>query len=506
MALSDHPASADLLLWQSGELDPTQAAVVRAHLASCQACQTRLESVESLCEKIAAIDDKASEYRMHAALRNRHPTPYYRLTHAPKWVAVTAAILIVSLVIASISDLTPSARAETLLSEAAKKQAAEGRHPHFLRVQAAGLECNVAMNADSASSRLVFASESDFCGSLSADLISVGWNWNDLLSAGSFLRWRVSLNEKKDTVQKLRDATEVTTATTQGTLRKATLRLRSSDHRPVGGRFVFAGTTGQDRPELEVSESNDLPSTLAHNLPSPEPMIPSAPLRPSAPTVDPLDAKEAEVRLALHEIHADENILLSVSRENDLISVSGVVPNQDSKAGIYGALRSLPQVEASVIAEGEPRQAENASPWQPFRGDTTPLGYKQVNALYPDDPQGRGTFVNGLDTTTRRLVGEAKTRDALLELSSRTRGTDYSTRTGQAAAELQAHEAADAISLAAQLRPLIGAVTSDSSRLTYHRAMDLYTLVHEVVQLNRSDNPLTLEASVARIRALLAGH
>jgi hypothetical protein len=231
--------------------------------------------------------------------------------------------------------------------------------------------------------------------------------------------------------------------------------------------------------------------------------MPHALLPPSAPIIDPLDVKELEVRLALHQIHADENILLSVSRENASIRVSGVVPNKEAKTGIYGVLRDLPQVETVVIAEGEPRQPENLS-WQPFRGDSTPLGYERINALFPDDPEGRQKFVNGLDAMTRRLVGEAQSRDALWALASRTPGTDSSARAERAAGELQVNMAADAATIASQLQPLIGTVTTDPKPLTYTRAMKLYTLVHELVLLNRSGNSLTLEASIGRIRGLLS--
>jgi hypothetical protein len=505
MGLSEHPTSASLLLWQSGELDLEAMAAIKAHLAGCPACQAKIAALESLYEGIAAIDDKAAEQRMQAALQSRRQTPRFRLTHTPRWVAATAALIIISLMATSITEIMPSARAETLLTKAAQEQAAEAPHAHFLRVRTATLECNVEVDAGATSARLVLASESDFCGALSADLNSAGWKWNDLLSARSFLHWRNALNQKKDSIQKFSDAAEVTTTSATGPLHRATLRLRSSDHRPVSGRFVFADSDGHEQPEVDVTESSEPPASLADNSPAPSPVRPTAALSPAGSAIDPFDVKEVEVRLALHQIHADGNILLSVSRESNSIRVSGVVPSQEAKAEVYGALRNLPQVETAVAAEGEPRLAENTVSWQPFRGDTAPLGYERINALYPDDPEGRQKFVNGLDAMTRRLVGEAKTHDALLALASRIRGSDFSARAANAAAEIQVDIATDATALAVQFRPLIGSTPVDANRLTYPRAMELYTLVHEVVLLNRSGNPLTLEDSVGWIHGLLSG-
>ncbi|MDR3763682.1 MAG: hypothetical protein P4M01_06255 [Acidobacteriota bacterium] len=460
--------------------------------------------IESLYRDVARIDEQAAAHRLRGALRARHKESWRTLLQTPRWAKATAALVILALVVSSVTDLTPAARADSLLTKAAEEQGGDAHSPRFLRVQGAAVQCGVSLDG-SGSSRLEAVSGTDFCTALSSSLKSVGWNWNDLLSARSFQHWRHSLKKKKDSIQTFADATEVTTTTSQGPLEKATLRIRNADHRPVSGRLVFASLAGAQHQEIEVSEAATVPQELAHDV---APVTPEAPHSSSLapPTVaDPLSVREMAVRLALHRMGADDNILLEVTRSGDAIKVTGVVPTQELKARLASELSPQPQVILSVSAEGEPQPSGSASEWQSFRGDAAPLAYNRINALYAENPEGRRRFVNGLDATTRRLVGEAKSKDALLRLASLLRGTESAVSAAKAATDLEDRMAADTASLALQLQPILGPLPTDSKHLTYSGAMQLYTLVHEVVLLNRRENTLTLEECALHIRGVLTG-
>ena len=497
MMPSGHPDRPELLLWQTRELSPEKMAEVDRHLESCGACRDKLAQVESLYQGIAEIDDAAGGYRVPPVARPGKQGVWRRVPRPPRWITATAGALIAVLVVTSITDLIPTARADMLLSMAAKEQEAEIRAPRFIRVQGSAMQCGGAAGAYA---NLTPGSESEFCANLLRDLSSVGWGWDDMLSAKSFLRWRRSLGKKKDSVERVADATDVTTSTPDGPLRRATLRLRSSDHHPTGGRFVFAG----EQRVIEVSEIVEAPQLPAHDSALSHLSLRAVPAHLPA-AADPLEVREAEVRLALHRIGVDENILLAVRRDGSTVAVSGVAPDRESEARIADVLHALPDVSVAVVAEGDPPSANAVPAWQPFRGDTTPLANDLLNVLFQADPDGRSKFVNRLDTTTRRLVGETRARDALLDLATRLRGTEPSAQVAAAAAEIQRHIAAEESALASQLEPLTGAIEIGQKALDYDQATQVYTDVHEVVLLNRSGNPLTLDESLNRIRRLLSG-
>jgi hypothetical protein len=51
---------------------------------------------------------------------------------------------------------------------------------------------------------------------------------------------------------------------------------------------------------------------------------------------------------------------------------------------------------------------------------------------------------------------------------------------------------------------MFGPVKPQPGRLTYTQATQLYVLVHELVFMNKSDNPLSLDDSLAQVRRLLS--
>lgn len=501
MAALTHPTLAELLLWQSGELSVEHGAEVQRHIAACEECQATLAELESLYGDIGVVSDQDAHFRFHEALQERQKPFWRRFRFVPRWTAVTASVVIAALLLVAFTEYTPSARAETLLTRAAKEEATGPEHPYLLKIQAAGMSCNVVVRHAAA---VVSIADSDqsFCGHVTANLHNAGWSWNDLLSARSFKRWRDGLQEKKDTIRKSPDATEVTTTTADGPLQRATLRLRSSDYRPMQARFVFASIGGEEQPEFEVAESEDIPQEIAASVSAPSPSA----LRPepsptSLPTVDPMDANEAEVRLALHRIGADKSVLLDVKRTPDAILVSGIVPDAQA-APITTALAAVPHVDTRVGSQGS---GQSSTAWQNFHGDAPPLALEQINSLYPNDPQARRDFINNLDTVTLRLAGEARSRDALLALAKQPQTSAAAMQLRSAAADLEADITADLASLASALQPLVGRVRPQAGHLTFGQATQLYTLVHELVSMNKSDNALGLPDTFDRVRRLISG-
>ena len=498
MATPEHPSFEDLLLWQSRELSPEKAATVKAHLKACRECCAQLSQVANIFEDLSWVSTEAAQRSMRSAITR---TRRKRILANSKLAAGIAIVLIGALLLFTFSELTPEARADSLLSKAVREEMAVVPGRRFIRLQSGENQCQWAVGPDSSRSVPVSLTPSSFCSLVASNLRSAGWT--DPLSARSFQQWRNSLKKKNDSVTKLAGGTEVTTNTQEGPLRSATLRVRVSDYRAVEARFQFANSTGIEQSAVDVTEE-EAPLEVA-TLPSPvEPKIPvhSTPLVPAI--VDPVDETEAQVRLTLHRLGLDADVLLAVERKGAGIKVWGVVPATETRSAITDALRDLPNIEVNVLSESEEVRQQAPLPWTAAHGDNPPLASERIKTLFNDDPDGRQTFLNGLDAVTRRLAGEAATRDALLALASRLRSSEVEEPLQKAIADLDARMAVDTSVLATQLEPLTGKISGRAKSLSYPQAMKLYTLVHDVTFQSRSREPLALDDALARIRALIS--
>jgi hypothetical protein len=499
MVQSNHPSYEELLLWHSGELSPEQATVVKTHLGGCKDCASQIDEITDICEDVNWVSTEAAQRGLRSAISSKKRR---RFVVGRQVAAGIAAALIVSLLLLfTFSDLTPEARADSLLSKAIREETAAVSRRRLVHFKSGPNQCQWTVGADgSQSSPAAFASSS-FCGLVSANLQSAGWT--DPLSARSFQRWRTSLKKKRDTIAKAPEATEVTTSTQEGPLRSATLRVRISDYRPVAVRFQFADSSGAEQRAVDITEEEEVPQQVAE-FPAPvEPKTP-APTAPVVPAViDPMDETEARVRLTLHRLGVDTNVLLAVERTGNGVRVWGVVPTAETKSTVFAALSASPDVEVNVLSETEEAQQQAPLPWTAAHGDSSPLDFDQIRTLFSDNSAGRQEFLNGLDAVTRRLAGEARSRDALLALASRLRSSEQEEPLQKAAADLDSRMAVDTSLLANQLQPLTGKISGRAKRLSYPQAMELYTLVHDVAFQSRSREPLALDDALARVRALL---
>ncbi len=491
MTTFEHPQLEDLLLWQTGEMSPAEAESIEAHLKQCSACQNTIANAESLFGRIAKVDAEAERRRKQADSKHRS-----RL-----FMGTTASVVIGALLLVSSTQWTPEARAESLITKAVQEQKKEERPIHFLKVQSGSLACNITLGDDTARLKFAFAGSPHFCESVSAHLASAGRQWSDLLSAESFQQWRHSLRKKQESIHKTEDRIEISTATDQGVMREASLQLRFTDYHPIAAHFEFSG---DDPMKIDVNEDRAAEEVTARALtamPTDQQNIADS---PRASMVDPLDEVEAHVRLALHDAQLDKNILLAVERRRDAIFVWGVVPAEAERSAATTAVQSIPHVQLALLTEAEQQEARKPLPWASFQGDAPPLANDQLNLLFAADGSGREQLQNDLDALTRRLVGEAKTRDALLALRSRLTSSRYDQPLQHAVAELTDAMRTDSLSLTARLAPLTGPMVHGGLPLTYGQAMQLYTLVHEMTFMDQSRSNLQLAQAVNQTRRLLA--
>ncbi len=496
----EHPASEELLLWQSGELDSHEAEVIQAHVSQCTPCREVLARHTQTYEEVAWVSEKAAHRRMRTAMTAR---VHRRFSLPSTMTASVAALLIVALILFTM-DLTPSARADTLLDKAARQQSEEQPEQVPILLRSGGHACSVNDGRQLVS---VGASENPSCQSLTMQLHRIGWTGRDALSADSFRVWRQALSRKKDSIHKTGDTTEIQTETVDSPIHKAMLRLRNSDNHPLAASYEFAADGNEPAAVIEVGEQPAPPTILtAHTPDAPAPSEGEPHPHPLPVAVlNPLDDAESRVRLALHSTGLDSDVLIAVSRAPDAVRVWGVVPTEKALAALTDALQHRPMTQVDVAIEGEQGHAPQSLPWTAWRGDAPPLAAEQLQAHFPDDPHGSQQFLTDVDALTRRLVSETRNRDAMLALAARMVDADSASSLRAAAAQLDTTIHADLVRVAEKLGPFLPSPLSSGHPVTSSQAMQLYTLVHELFFMSRSQDDVDRDSAWARVQSLLAG-
>ncbi len=494
----DHPDISELLLFESRELEEDRAKAVRQHLSVCAACRAKLSEIDFLKENVVEIHTAAMQLNLKFAAeerRRRRVYEFLRPAISRNWMAATASVLIAALLLFTLTDFTPAARAEALLSKAAKLETS-ATGPQYLEIMNGASQYLYVPGTPMKHS----SGASAFPDAVIAGFRAAGWTSRNPLSAKSFLEWRSSLRHKRDALRSVAGATEVTTSTAEGPIRKAMLRIRTSDNRPVAGEFEFSEETHLAAVMVAEGKSPPVEKTTASVANLAPGHAAAAVVVPEA--LDPLDKVEAEARLKVHKLNQDGNILLAVQREPDTIKVWGAVSNERIGTQLNDALAGLTSVKVAISAQSE--QENKDLPWKPYLGDTTPLAHEELQTLYPNDLTARQNLLNEVDSLTRRIVAEARARDGFVALAARMGTSNDTAQLRKAIEDIQAEMATDVGQLRSRLQPFTGALVGQTRPLSYARAVQLYTLVHQVLFLGRSQDAMTLEDAIERMRPLLA--
>lgn len=499
---SPHPDSETLLLWESGELDVETAARIKLHVQECGPCQETLGRFSSMYEDVAGVKAEAASWNLREAMNAKKRERQSKRRSSLRWITIgTAASVALVFAVSTFFNLTPTAQAEGLLLKASQREGADPASRNFFKLTNGGVECR--MIADATGTRTVGVSNSTaVCDSAISHFRRAGWKSSDFLSAKNFQQWRGALPKKSDTVTKLATTTAITTETEANPLHKATLELRTADYEPVAGQFEFVSPDSGEMETFEVTKSEESfdPAVPATDpAPISETPHPESSAIADVPSADRLDLTEAQVRLALHRLGLDRDVLVAIERDGRAVKVWGLIAQPEKLSELRNAVGNLPDVRFAVVSEDN-----GPLPWRAYQGSGLPLAYDRVTALFPNNPQARQEFVNALDLSTRRVVAAARSREGVLALATKIDSAEQGSLLRQAASELQASISADLESLAGRLQPLADEpMASSAERMTAKRAMDLYMLVHEVVFLSRPDGSPSLEQALESIRSLL---
>ncbi|MCC6857379.1 MAG: zf-HC2 domain-containing protein [Bryobacterales bacterium] len=389
-----HPEEGELLRFADGELAAREAARVRSHLEACWRCRSELEELQAAitgsvryhkevvgdCLPVPPApwrDIYAGFARVDASLARRPVLDRLRdLTNlltwsARRWVPVSIVLALLAGILFEFRS-TPSAQAAELLEKAVAAAQSKPRAERRIRIRSRKQTLTRVVGAAG------WKNASAAAPDLEALFRKARYNWDDPLSAQSFMDWRDRLPDKQDDVATVADPLRpdarcyrVRTTTNSGILAETTLKLRTGDLQPVESTFQFGGQEWVEIAELPAppdlaAEAPAAPAPVPQPVSIPSPGDPEP--QPAAPAATP--GEEVRVFDALNRIGADLGDPIEVARSGGriLVTGSGVAPERQREVEV--ALRSLPD----VVVRFPGSSGAESLPQPPGRADLTVTG------------------------------------------------------------------------------------------------------------------------------------
>lgn len=401
-----HPDEPVLLALADDELQRSEAAVVREHVASCEECSRRVEGMRTTLADFSRVytavpvpPPPKSWAKLPLPEQRRAPLRF------PRW-AFAAAAAAIALVLIWRVEWTPTVKAAELLRKAeAASRTAPPRPDRMLRLRARGRSI-----VRPASLKAAGRDGSD--PELRRMFIDANYSWDEPLAVSSYVAWRERLPQKDDAVETINAngagaVYRVRTTTTWGPLAEATLSLRASDLHPVEGTFRF-------RPD-ELVEISEVPAGENSAAPAGAPPAPAAAAPPAPESAAPAAGPEVELHAlaALHSIGADLGEPIDVERSGSKVVVSGSAIATHRQQQLREALSRVPGVELKFEdVRVAPRAERRTSP-------QTPVTPPEINPELAERLGGRSSyeqFVNSLLDSSDAALARAH---SLVDLARR---------------------------------------------------------------------------------------
>lgn len=453
--LGSHLTDEAILLWLDGELSAKEAAEVDTHVRSCWSCRGRKQATEqSIADLVDYQNATAAPYlpppsdqravflaRLNALAAETgkpsllHPlrngiVRLLRLCQVNQFTWVTGMlVLMAAMPCYYLLRTPPVVSADELLNLTAASDArsieatAEPVVVQKLRIRFGKTSLTRTVYRDVAHNRI--SSRMD-AGSVGEGQVREAYfksslDWNSVLDANTYRRWRATHPGSSDKVERVgKDELMLETTSSAGPVTEADLTVRVADYHAVSERFHL-----QDHSEIEIAElSYDVipfvsvpvgifgaPTQISVAKP-----LPSSILRATLPNDADLAATEVEADSVLHRLGADlgEQINLTTNDERE-VSVEGVVSDDARKRQIVSALQSIPYTKLHILTIDEAaRQApsspvvsrsEPASSSVQVVAASAPLLEEQLNRVFADNDR-RIEYVN----QTLSLVQSASAR------------------------------------------------------------------------------------------------
>lgn len=187
---------------------------------------------------------------------------------------------------------------------------------------------------------------------LQANLAAAGVGWDEPLSPVAFKDWHSRQYTPADEVKRSGNGllTLITTVAS-GAVARESLTLRERDLHVVDRAIEFRDTKTIEIAELDYSVMPwGAPTESFFEPPSSRLVSDASPNPVPLPllTTAELDEAELQARLALNQLHADNDLRIEVLRQLTGIQVKGVVETAQRKRELEAKLRPLPHVRPSI--------------------------------------------------------------------------------------------------------------------------------------------------------------
>jgi hypothetical protein len=226
---------------------------------------------------------------------------------------------------------------------------------------------------------------------IKATLVHGGVDWDEPLSAHSFLTWYNQQSHLSDNVSKTgRDLITLTASPSTGDVADESLTVRQTDFHPVARSIRFRDSETVEIAELDysvlgwdaINESIFEPFT---NSPLTSPPVLILPSRPSG---EALDEAEIQARLALSHLDADSSESLLFSRNEDRVQINGVVETEARKNELLASLAPIHHVKALIYSVEDSkawRTTENLPSNQDAKVISEESGQSPLATLFEQD-------------------------------------------------------------------------------------------------------------------------
>jgi hypothetical protein len=485
MPFKRHPSQALILSVLNGTADEAEQRVVSEHIAVCSRCRVVSERHGLLLRELGTYSQLTSQSQAQA---NSKSLAFPKRTTAKAitaWIAGGAIAATTLIMISPWPRHIQTVSAAELLSRAEAAQETADISQHSYRMNVGSTTC---LTTDATWSEPE-DSHSDLCGRLHGQLLKTHWDDRRMLSARSYRRWHDSLSRRKDSILHQEPYWTVKTDTDEGLLRSASLRVRSSDYRPVGLTLEFAALEPVSVVENEPAERHVYVPAMATDM--------SVKTQNLQHVDQPEDAIEVQAWNLLRALGGDSGWEATITRKGTEVRIVGFIDDESRRGKFEEAFSHLQGVSTDL-------ERPEVLPKRGTSGEGQPLAEKTLERLIPDSHQ-RGERVTEIADASRTIVGKAFLCDQLIAR----RNAFQSSPSAHALTPLIEEERADILAATARLsdllEPLLEPGQSRVSHvpLNYSEARQLDAAVLSLVNA-APEQTASLEQTQKYIRSLLS--
>jgi hypothetical protein len=450
--LDQHINDEQLIAFIDGELGARKQANIQRHIESCWRCRARRQQMEAtvfaLVERrqqllrpflplssygegrfIARLDQQIDRERrgwkgfIRARLHRFSIESMNPIVASIVVVALSAGVLFLiwqpSSATLSANDLLRKAQA----SERAAERAQPGVIYQKIAIRNGSQVLERTLYRDAQKKRAVRAEHLNASAQrMKETLESAGLNWEMPLSAVDYGRWRSAQAHARDDVKQNENGlVTLVTTSSEGAISQESLTLRMSDLHPVNRTIDLRGSDRFEIAELSCAALgwNEVNAEL-FDASTPKPTTATLRLAALPPTSEQLDDAELGARLVLHNLNADTNEQIQITRSQGAVHISGIIDTIDRKEKLSKELRMVPHVVPSLFSIEELTARRSAAP-----NVTTVQEYSATAETAPlekyfrNNSRSEDTLNQVSDSLLNAVLAAQRESSALAELSGR---------------------------------------------------------------------------------------